>query len=746
MRVTHKMLANAVSQNIQRNLWALQRRSNQLSTGKIFDRPSQDPVGAYRSMRITSTGLARNQQYSRNIGEAITWLNATESALADGIDVVQRLRELAIYASNDALSAEDRRALAPEVEQLLNHLISLGNAEVAGLFIFGGHKTQEPPYRIAGTNGHLLDDWYNVKSGLAGTLIRPDNLATGSYAVSTLAGSTPNELNQAARADLLNEFIQGARDGFFGGYSAASLTAGDTNEDNAVLFTSREAGFNGNNIQIQYVDPDAANQDLEIDVSGTGQEGNPFVIQVSLTTDGAGDIISTAKQVAEAINNDDIASTLVRASVNLENNGAGSGIVNLDDFADPGDPMETMPLSLSDGAGGFSAIYPSDEDGNPLGNSPWNGTLALEVQEAKKFGQLPLDVQETLGETDEQDMFIRLSVDFQLYDLEGKNISGTYGNKTGEEIYINMTRLKEEGQTVTFQVKEGQNGDDQWLSLELPPNANITYEKDQIMTGDKAVYQLKPHLSEDYDRFILHRNYGQPDSQGRPTQGDNLDWYFASQEGFFDNSTRTLKFFDIDQATGRFMTSSISPTFEEFSTANASQYYHPADLEKYGVPDEEYGVHPAAIFSFIAPGEPYYMGDDGQRLVEISPDQRIPANITGIEAFGVTELFNTVRNMHQALIHNEQFTLSNEVIEQLDAHLDTLLQCRSDVGARMERLEVTDDRLHSERIYLRELLSKIEDIDMADAITEFMMQENAYQAALATGARMVYPSLIDFLR
>ena len=58
----------------------------------------------------------------------------------------------------------------------------------------------------------------------------------------------------------------------------------------------------------------------------------------------------------------------------------------------------------------------------------------------------------------------------------------------------------------------------------------------------------------------------------------------------------------------------------------------------------------------------------------------------------------------------------------------------------------TEGSIESEQIYLRELRSKVEDIDIAEAITEFMMQENAYQAALATGARIVYPSLIDFLR
>ena len=747
MRVTHNMLANSVSQNIQRNLRALERRSNQLSMGKMFDRPSQDPVGTYRSMRITSTGLARNEQFSRNIGEGKTWLNSTESALADSIDAVQRLRELAVYASNDTFSTEDRKAVAPEVEQLLDHLISLGNTDVAGLYIFGGHKTQDPPYRVAGANGELLNDWYNQESGLTADNIELDNLLTGDYAVSTEAEKDPGVLDEAARAYLMDEYIQGARDGFFGGYNAASLTVGDVNEDNAVRFTAREEGAYGNNIEVVYETND--NGDIAIDV---GRENGAY--RITVTMDENEDF--TAKQVADAVNGHEEASALVQASVNLEGNGGGSGDVDPDIFEDPDDPDETIPISLSGGAGGIGEVYSSDEGGNLEDDSPWNGTVALEVQEAKKFGQFSSDIQDkiinhpnidedSIEDVDEQDLIVRLSAGYQLYDLDGKNYSGTYGNQSGEDIYINMTKLKEDDQSITFKARE-----DDWVTMKVPPNANITYEREEVKVGDKAVFQLKPELNEndpDFDRFTLHQDYGRPDEQGRPTMGDALNWHFNADEDFFDEKTRTLKFHDIDQATGQFITSSISPTFEEeFQTADAARYYDPQDLEKHGVPDDEFDEHPAAIFSFVAPGDPYYMGDDGERLIEISPDQKVPANITGIEAFGETELFQTVRDMHQALVHDEQFTLSNEVIDQLDNHLDGLLRSRSDIGARMERMEVTEERLHSERIYLREHLSKVEDVDMADAITEFMMQENAYQAALATGARMVYPSLIDFLR
>ncbi|MDO9536610.1 MAG: flagellar hook-associated protein FlgL [Bacillota bacterium] len=150
MRITHRMMTQSVTRNLTNNLASLEKTATQLSMGRLFDRPSQDPVGTYKVMRITGTGLFRNEQYRRNIGEGITWLTVTEDALADTIDVMQRLRELAVYTANGTFTAEDRKMVAPEVKQYLEHLISIGNTEVNGLYIFGGYHTQARPYTIDG--------------------------------------------------------------------------------------------------------------------------------------------------------------------------------------------------------------------------------------------------------------------------------------------------------------------------------------------------------------------------------------------------------------------------------------------------------------------------------------------------------------------------------------------------------------------------------------------------------------------
>ncbi|MCK4301567.1 MAG: flagellar hook-associated protein FlgL, partial [candidate division Zixibacteria bacterium] len=71
---------------------------------------------------------------------------------------------------------------------------------------------------------------------------------------------------------------------------------------------------------------------------------------------------------------------------------------------------------------------------------------------------------------------------------------------------------------------------------------------------------------------------------------------------------------------------------------------------------------------------------------------------------------------------------------------------RAAVGARVMRLETTAARLVSLDLTVTKLLAEVEDADMAATITELATHEGAYQAALAATARIIQPSLINFLK
>lgn len=144
MRITFNTIANNVLRNLSNNLTNLEKLQNQLSSGKKIIKPSDDPVSTFRLMELKST-LNANNQYSRNIDFLKTELNLADKALQNISSTLTRAKELAVRGANGSLSQEDRYAIAKEVDQLIDHLIQLGNTNVSGRYIFGGYKTTEAP-------------------------------------------------------------------------------------------------------------------------------------------------------------------------------------------------------------------------------------------------------------------------------------------------------------------------------------------------------------------------------------------------------------------------------------------------------------------------------------------------------------------------------------------------------------------------------------------------------------------------
>lgn len=75
-----------------------------------------------------------------------------------------------------------------------------------------------------------------------------------------------------------------------------------------------------------------------------------------------------------------------------------------------------------------------------------------------------------------------------------------------------------------------------------------------------------------------------------------------------------------------------------------------------------------------------------------------------------------------------------------------VLAARADIGARQNRVEMMEDRLGAQEIIVTKQLSSNEDIDYEKAITEMITQESIHRAALSVGARIIQPTLTDFLR
>ena len=83
---------------------------------------------------------------------------------------------------------------------------------------------------------------------------------------------------------------------------------------------------------------------------------------------------------------------------------------------------------------------------------------------------------------------------------------------------------------------------------------------------------------------------------------------------------------------------------------------------------------------------------------------------------------------------------------EIDGEIDRFLQVQAEVGAKQNRVELMENRLQQQEVTAKKIMSDNEDVHIEEVITELITQESIHRAALAVGARIIQPTLLDFLR
>jgi flagellar hook-associated protein 3 FlgL len=147
-----------------------------------------------------------------------------------------------------------------------------------------------------------------------------------------------------------------------------------------------------------------------------------------------------------------------------------------------------------------------------------------------------------------------------------------------------------------------------------------------------------------------------------------------------------------------------------------------------------------------------YLGDNGEVVRTVGSGTRVSVNVPGTEVFGATgspqQLFAVLDEIADAL-EDDDASLHPRLqggLVNLDTAIDTVITTLGQLGARFNRVETMRSAAESQLLSLSDSLSEAEDIDLPKTIVDLQMQEVAYKAALGATARVVQPSLLDFLR
>ncbi|MED1419130.1 flagellar hook-associated protein FlgL [Bacillus smithii] len=283
------------------------------------------------------------------------------------------------------------------------------------------------------------------------------------------------------------------------------------------------------------------------------------------------------------------------------------------------------------------------------------------------------------------------------------------------------------------------------LSNNMLRNLSSSYERlskyqDQISTGKKVnrpsddpvvvmkgisyrtdlseVQQYKRNFSEAYN--WIENSDAALDNAGQALQRirelvveASNDTYDASQRQAISAEIKQLRDHLAEVANTKFGDKYL------FNGANTTK--KPVDLQNGNYPSESQPTEPVEI--------------------ELSKGIYLPVNVPGEKVFG-EQLFSDLKALTDDL---DQGKNSASYLDQIDQHIDAINNARADLGARQNRLEMMESRVDNQEVIATKVLSDNEDVDYEKAITDLTAQESVHRAALAVGARVLQPTLMDFL-
>ncbi|MFT8872906.1 MAG: flagellar hook-associated protein FlgL [Sporolactobacillus sp.] len=143
MRITQNMISNNVLSNLSKNYSQLAQYQDELASGQRVTKPSDDPVAASLGIGYRSD-YSRAAQYQKNVAAAQKWMSASDSALSQAGSVLDEISDLTLSANNSTQTSDELNADATQIDQLTQQLVTIGNTQIGGQYIFSGADSENP--------------------------------------------------------------------------------------------------------------------------------------------------------------------------------------------------------------------------------------------------------------------------------------------------------------------------------------------------------------------------------------------------------------------------------------------------------------------------------------------------------------------------------------------------------------------------------------------------------------------------
>jgi len=160
MRITTQMFYDRFLNDFTKNMEAIFKSQEQISSMKKLNRPSDDPAAMSRVVGY-KTQVSAMDEYKRAIGFAGDSLGSIDTGLSSLNNLIIRAKELALQGSDGSATADERATIAKEIGIMLDSAVDIANTRIGDKYIFGGYKSNVTP--VDKQTGEYLSDSNTVE-------------------------------------------------------------------------------------------------------------------------------------------------------------------------------------------------------------------------------------------------------------------------------------------------------------------------------------------------------------------------------------------------------------------------------------------------------------------------------------------------------------------------------------------------------------------------------------------------------
>lgn len=165
IRISDSYISKILVGNLNRSLSQMLEQQRMASTMRRVNSYADDPKAIASIGRLEDL-IAGNSNYLGNVGRSRTLIDATDSALQEVSNLLAEVRVIALRESSGIGDGDTMTISADELEALRGQLNEILNTSVEGQYIFGGRRTDIPPFHDAAGTTTYQGDGGEIRSDI----------------------------------------------------------------------------------------------------------------------------------------------------------------------------------------------------------------------------------------------------------------------------------------------------------------------------------------------------------------------------------------------------------------------------------------------------------------------------------------------------------------------------------------------------------------------------------------------------